>query len=95
MNNMGLDHGRMRKEPDNQSSGKATAARLLLLHLQSDGATKTPVIMTLTQHFIFPILCRTGSRPDSPMSMQPLPWSTGTVGHSAVARHDALLPRHF
>ena len=25
MNNMSMEHGRMRKEPDNQSSGKATA----------------------------------------------------------------------
>ena len=25
MNNMGMERGRMRKEPDNQSSGKATA----------------------------------------------------------------------
>ena len=78
VNNMGMERGRMRKEPDNQSSGKAIAkfaARLLLLHLHSDGATKTPMIVTLTQHIIFPILCRTGSRPESTMPAQPLPWT--------------------
>ena len=49
--------------------------RLLLLHLHCNGATKTPAIVTLIQHIIFPILCRTGSSPDSDslMSVQPLP----------------------
>ena len=56
------------EEPDNQSSGKATAARLLLLHLHSDGATKTTMIVSLTQHIIFPFWGRsrrTSSRPES------------------------------
>ena len=69
MNNMGMERGRTRKEPDNQSSDKATAnlkidqktARLLLLHLHSNRAMKTPEIVTLTQHIIIPILCRTSS----------------------------------
>ena len=43
----------------------------------------------LTQHIIFPILCRTCSRPDSTMPAQPLPWS------SVVAWPDTLLPGQF
>ena len=31
--------------------------------------------VSLTQHFILPILCRTSSRPDSPIPVQFLPWS--------------------
>ena len=81
---------------------RSSFTRLLLL-LHSDWAMNTPMIVTLTQHIIFPILCRTGSRTvsydstpaASPMlvnDVQPLQWSTVTI---CIARHDAWLPGQF
>ena len=45
-NNIGMERGPMRKEPDKQSSGNGQdrPQDCLLLHLHSDGATKTPII---------------------------------------------------
>ena len=40
-------------------------ARLLMPHLHSYWTMKTPIIVTLTQHVIFSISCRTGWRPVS------------------------------
>ena len=82
-NNMGMERRRMRKEPDNQSSGNSMAkiARKTAADLHSDD-NEDPYDSdseSLAQHIIFPILCRTCSRPDSPMSVQPLPWSTVTI----------------
>ena len=65
-NNMGMDRGRMQKEPDRTTSlptrqQPKPTTRLLLLYLHSDWAMKTPMIVTLTQPIIIPILCRTSS----------------------------------
>ena len=42
MNNMGMERGRMRKEPDNQSSGKAMAKIVRKTAAAASRATKTP-----------------------------------------------------
>ena len=74
----------MREEPDNQSSGKTSAKLARKTTAVASTSTfrrakNTPMIVTLNQHIIFLIFFRTGSRPDSPMSVQPLPWGTVTL----------------
>ena len=76
MNDLGMERGHMRNQPGNQSSGKAMAKLARKTAAAASTLTKTPVIVTLTQHIIFPIGCRTGSRPDSTMPAQPLLRST-------------------
>ena len=52
-----MERGRMLKEPDNQSSGKAAAkidSKTSAAALHSYRAMKTPMIMILTHHIIFP-----------------------------------------
>ena len=87
MNNMSMERGRMLKEPDNQSSGKAAAmidSKTSAAALHSYRAMKTPMIMILIHHIIFPssrtVLCH--STPFSPMlvhGVHPLPWRTMTI----------------
>ena len=69
MNNMGMERGRMRKEPDNSSSRKATAkidrktaSAASTFRRGDDSPMKTPMIVTLTQNISLPIWRRTGPR---------------------------------
>ena len=87
MNNMGMERPIFRQ--GNSQDRPQDCCCCCVLHLHSDGTMNTLMIVTLTQHIIFSILCWTGSRPvscdsrpDSPMlehCVLPLPWSNVTI----------------
>ena len=78
------------------SSTTAITTRMVLLRLHSGGATKTPMILTLTQlpqHIIFSILCWTCSRGSRGPPRQYLCClCRGVRRLSVVARHNVFLP---
>ena len=78
MNNMGMERGRMQKEPVNQPESSGKAAAKIARKTAAAASTfrrgkEDPYDSDTNPTYHFSYLSRIGSRPDSPM---PAPWST-------------------